>query len=249
MVTGTSVQGSKDALALAHRFPGIIYSTAGIHPHDAKTWTDETYGQLKKIAQRDVKCIAIGECGLDYDRNYSPQEVQRAVFEKHIQLAIELKKPLFVHERDAHEDLVTILSKYKDELPPTLIHCFTGTVAEAQRYIEIGVYIGLTGFLWKDRSENGVRKILEDGLIPLDRLMVNTDSPYIYPNIKKLPANIRDSFSEHSKAYHKFCTFKRNEPCALPIIIEMIAAYLKVDPKEIAMKTAFNACKVFGLMT
>lgn len=135
-------------------YPGTLYSTAGVHPHDAKSWiAEETYEQIKDIAQNNVECVAIGECGLDYNRNFSPQDVQREVFEKQVQIAIELKKPLFVHERDAHEDLVAILGKYHGKLPPTVIHCFTGTSTEAKRYIEMGFYIGLTGEFENESSE------------------------------------------------------------------------------------------------
>lgn len=89
--------------------------------------------------------MAVGECGLDYNRNFSPKEQQRSVFEEQLKLAIELKKPLFVHERDAHEDMVEILSKYLSQLPPVVIHCFTGKAKEAQKYVEMGLNIGLTG--------------------------------------------------------------------------------------------------------
>lgn len=144
MVTGTSLQGSKDALRLTRLYPGTLYSTAGIHPHDAKLWTEDSYAALKDLAM-NVECVAIGECGLDFNRNFSPQDVQLEVFEKQVRLAVELKKPLFVHERDAHEDLLTVLNKFKGTLPPTVIHCFTGTIAQAKTYIDLGFYIGLTG--------------------------------------------------------------------------------------------------------
>jgi TatD DNase family protein len=137
-----------------------------------------------------------------------------------VQLACEVRKPLFLHERDAHEDMVRILEKYKDKLPPAVLHCFTGTSAQALKYIEMGLYIGLTGvtvdfsgsilrpitrpcpcrtgFLWKDKSDDGVRSILEKGLIPLDRLLVETDAPFMYPNVRgsKIPPQIKQCLSE-----------------------------------------------------
>ncbi len=89
--------------------------------------------------------MAVGECGLDFNRNFSPQDVQLRVFEEQVRLACELRKPLFLHERDAHEDMVRILEAHKDKLPPAVLHCFTGTSAQVQKYIDMGLYIGLTG--------------------------------------------------------------------------------------------------------
>ncbi|KAJ8962802.1 hypothetical protein NQ318_001201 [Aromia moschata] len=159
MVTGTSVKASKEALRLTRIYPNTLYSTAGIHPHDAKSYTDESWEELRHLAE-NLECVAIGECGLDYNRNFSEPEDQRTVFRKHIELAIELNKPLFVHERDAHEDLIEILDKFKGKLPPVLIHCFTGSSESALIYLERGFYIGLTGYLCKDKSDTGIRKLL-----------------------------------------------------------------------------------------
>jgi len=161
-----------------------------------------------------------------------------------VQLACEVRKPLFLHERDAHEDMVRILEKYKDKLPPAVLHCFTGTSAQALKYIEMGLYIGLTGFLWKDKSDDGVRSILEKGLIPLDRFLVETDAPFMYPNVRgsKIPPQIKQCLSERSLSFlNRYCTFQRNEPCALPVIVELIAAYMKRPVDEVAMATTFNS--------
>ena len=151
-----------------------------------------------------------------------------------------------------------------------MIHCFTGTREQALRYLQLGCYIGLTGYLWKDKSENGVRKILEDGVIPLDKLLVETDAPFMYPNTRasKLPQHIKDCLTEKSVTFlQRYCTFQvntalqcvtrqkresifliqRNEPCSLPVTVEMIAAYLNKTPEEVALATTFNALKVFGL--
>jgi TatD DNase family protein len=176
MVTGTSVKSSKESLRLTRIYPGTLYSTAGeypqsvncsnyalnsgIHPHDAKSYTDESWNELKVVAS-NPECVAVGECGLDYNRNFSEPSEQRQVFRKHvrqqsllvsvvitffqIELAIEINKPLFVHERDGHDDLLEILDQYKGRLPPVLIHCFTGTAEQALTYLSRGFYIGLTG--------------------------------------------------------------------------------------------------------
>ena len=144
-------------------------------------------------------------------------------------LACDLGKPLFLHERDAHKEMVEILLRYSERqamhcvdypnsningtfrLPPCVIHCFTGTREQAHKYLELGCYIGLTGYLWKDKSENGVRKILEDGIIPLDKLLVETDAPFMYPNTRasKLPQHIKDCLTERSVTFlQRYCTFQ-----------------------------------------
>lgn len=249
MVTGTSLHSTKEALRLTRLYPGTLYSTAGIHPHDAKSWDDETYNEIKEAA-RCAECVAIGECGLDFNRNFSPPDVQIEVFEKQVALACELGKPLFLHERDAHQEMVSILERFVDKLPPCVIHCFTGNREQAIKYLQLGCYIGLTGYLWKDKSENGVRRILEEGVIPLDKLLVETDAPFMYPNTRasKLPQHIKDCLTERSVTFlQRYCTFQRNEPCSLPVTVEMIAAYLNKTPEEVALATTFNALKVFGL--
>ena len=115
-----------------------------------------------------------------------------------IKLACEVKKPLFLHERDAHTEMVELLTRYQHQLPICVIHCFTGTKEHALTYLKLGCYIGLTGYLWKDKSEDGVRKILQDNVIPLDRLLVETDAPFMYPNTRasKLPQHVKDAMTE-----------------------------------------------------
>ncbi|CAG0897946.1 unnamed protein product [Darwinula stevensoni] len=249
MVTGTSIHGSKEALRLTRLYPGTLYSTAGVHPHDAKSWTDDTLQELKDLLS-NPECVAVGECGLDFNRNFSPPEVQLEAFEKQVSLACEIRKPLFLHEREAHEDLIRILEKYRERLPPTIVHCFTGSKAEALRYLDMGFYLGLTGYLWKDKSEDGVRKLLEDGVLPVDRILVETDAPFMYPNTRasKLPAHIKKALTSRSQSFlHRYCTFQRNEPCSLPVTVEMIAAYLGKSPEDFTLSTTYNALKVFGL--
>lgn len=251
MVTGTTVQSSKEALRLTHLFPETLYSTAGVHPHEAKSWEDETEGELREILA-NPEVVAVGECGLDFNRNFSPQDVQLEVFEKQVVLACELRKPLFIHEREAHKEVVEVLEKHRGRLPPVVIHCFTGDATMAATYLKHGCYIGLTGYVWKDKSEDGVRRILEDGIVPLDRLLVETDAPFMYPNTRasKLPPYVKDALTEKSLTFlHRYCTFQRNEPCSLPVTIEMIAAYMKKKSEQVALQTTFNALKVFGLTT
>lgn len=249
IVAGSSLRTSREALRLARIYPGTLYSTAGVHPHDAKSWNENSLTELRDIAE-NLECVAIGECGLDYNRDFSPASVQQQVFEIQVKLACELKKPLFLHERDAHDDLIQILNKFKDSLPPMVIHSFTGNLCQAQAYLQMGMYLGITGYICKDNAEDGIQTILETGVIPLDRLLVQTDSPFMYPNARgsKLPAKVKDALTERSLSFlQRYCTFQRNEPCALPAIVEIIAAFLQKSPEDVALASAFNALKVFGL--
>ena len=167
------------------------------------------------------ECVALGECGLDFNRNFSPPEVQLEAFEKQVELACRLKKPLFLHERDAHDEMISVLKKYESQLPPSVIHCFTGNMTQVQDYLNLGLYIGITGwysglfftthsilsiyivlfdcigYVWKDKSEQGIRKILTENVIPLDRLLVESDAPFMYPNTRsaKLPGGSKDIIS------------------------------------------------------
>eukprot|EP00099_Drosophila_melanogaster_P023250 NP_650963.2 uncharacterized protein Dmel_CG3308 [Drosophila melanogaster] len=250
MVHGTSVKSSKEALRLSRIYPDIIYSTAGIHPHDSKSIVEEpaTWFDLEHIAQAQ-ECVAIGPCGLDYQRDFSEPDAQKQIFAKQLHLAIRLNKPLLIHERSAQLDLLEILDKFEN-LPPVIIRGFMGTAEEALKYLDRRFYISLTGYLCKDKSDTGVRRLLEDGTLPLDRLLVETDAPFMYPNTRasKLPQHVKTGITERSLLYlHRYCTFQRNEPCSLPAIVEMIAAFMKKSPDEVALATAFNALKLFGL--
>ncbi|CAI2355469.1 unnamed protein product [Caenorhabditis sp. 36 PRJEB53466] len=248
MVTGTSEKNSEDCGKLVQQYPGFLYFTAGVHPHNAKDWNAGTLKTLKTLHD-NPNCVAVGECGLDFNRNFSPQEVQIDVFAKQIDLAINLQKPLFIHERDAHEEMVKALDRAGSSLPPAVIHCFTGTIDEAKKYIEMGLYIGLTGYLWKDRTTNGVQAGLRSGEIPVENLLLETDAPYMYPKIndKKLSKNIKIEFSPVTEALHKFSSFNRNEPSSLAAVCELVAAFSGRDAKDIARITTNNAKKVYKL--
>ncbi|KAI6227741.1 Hydrolase, TatD family [Aphelenchoides fujianensis] len=248
MITGTCLKSTKEARDLCAKYPGFFYFTSGVHPHDAKTWTEDVRKAIVELAAHPA-CVAIGECGLDFNRNFSPQDQQRAAFEEQVKIACELKKSLFIHERDAHDDLLEILERHSDRLPPAVVHCFTGSAAQAKTYLDKGFYLGLTGFLWKDRSEDGVRFALKNGMIPLDRLLLETDAPFMYckVNDKKIPAEIREKISSEAKELHSHCSFNRNEPCGLAASCELIAAFANVDAAELAKRTTENAKKIYGL--
>ncbi|KAA0201888.1 hypothetical protein HAZT_HAZT000262 [Hyalella azteca] len=219
IVPGTTVHSSKEALRLTHLYPGVLYSTAGkcffffvfgkyhieiicnintgVHPHEAKTWGDDTLDELRSLLQQQ-EVVAVGECGLDFNRNFSPPELQIQVFEKQVELACTLKKPLIVHERDAHAEVLAVLRRHTAQLPASVIHCFTGDADTAKAYLQLGCYIGITGYAWKDKSSEGVRQILNDGILPLDRLLVETDAPFMYPNTRasKLPQHVKQGLTQ-----------------------------------------------------
>lgn len=250
MVPGTSVKSSKEALRLSQIYPDIIYSTAGIHPHDSKSIVEEptSWLEFERISVAS-ECVAIGPCGLDYSRDFSEPNTQKEIFKKQLKLACSLNKALLIHERGAQKDLLDILDNF-ETLPPVIIRSFMGTEEEAVQYLNRRFYISLTGYLCKDKSDTGVRRLLENGSIPLDRLLVESDSPFMYPNTRasKLPQHVKTAITERSLQYlNRYCTFQRNEPCSLPAIVEMIAAFMKKTPDEVALATAFNALKLFGL--
>lgn len=250
MVPGNSVRSSKEALRLSRIYPDIIYSTAGIHPHDSKSVieTPSSWNEFEDIA-KSPECVAIGPCGLDIRTEITNYDIQKQIFEKQISLACRLNKPIIVQERSTQSDILEILGKYTN-LPSVIIRGFMGTLDEAVKYINNDCFLSLNGYLCKDKSDVGVRKLLEDGVIPLQKLLIESDSPFMFPNTRasKLPQHVKSGLSERSLLYlNRYCTFQRNEPCCLPSIVEMVAAFMKKRPHEIALATAFNSLKLFGL--
>ena len=186
LLTGTSVHGTEESLKLAKTWQdetnsANLFCTVGVHPHDAKTYDKNTSDILKKIILDNPLAVAIGECGLDYNRNFSSKIDQRFAFREQVILACELQKPMFIHEREAHEELIEILdgvaSDERYTLPPIVIHCFTGTEEEALACIERGYFIGFTGTICKKERGAPLRKFIPK--LPLDRIMIETDAPFM----------------------------------------------------------------------
>lgn len=227
LVTGTSARESKKAADLAARYPGRLYATCGVHPHDAKTWNENTLFDLTRLAKRR-EVVAIGECGLDYDRDFSPREVQRDCFEKQLCLAEELSMPLFLHERSAFEDFRQILKEHPSAASHAVVHCFTGNGRELSQYLGMGCYIGITGWICDERRGGNLQSLVR--MIPLERLMIETDAPFLIP--RNLPS---------AKGV------KRNEPAFLPHILLEIAKCMRKTPEEVARATTQNAKHLFGL--
>jgi TatD DNase family protein len=227
IATGTSERGSREAAALARARPGAIYATAGVHPHDAKSCDANTLERLREIA-RSPGVVAIGECGLDYDRDFSPRETQRKWFEAQLELAIGLGLPVFLHERSAHADFVEILSRHRARLRDAVVHCFTGTERELAAYLALDCHIGITGWICDERRGAGLVPLIPK--IPPERLMIETDAPFL------LPRNIRPKPSKG-----------RNEPAFLTHVLEAVARAADRSPETIAAETTENATRFFGL--
>lgn len=227
IVTGSSVADSESAQQLASEHPGVLFATAGIHPHLAREWSSDSYGRLKALTAAE-NVVAVGEAGLDFNRDFSPRSIQEKVFEAHIELAVETAMPLFVHERDAHERLMRILAPRRADLPRAVVHCFTGSEAELEAYLELDLYIGITGWICDERRGLHLRKLV--GRIPEDRLMIETDAPYLLP---------RD-LSPKPKS-------RRNEPCHLPHILGTVAECRGTAPEVLARVTVDNARRFFDL--
>ena len=227
IVTGASADGSRHALALAHDHAGRLFATAGVHPHHAIDFDDATEALLRELA-RDPAVRAVGETGLDYNRNYSPREVQLAVFERQLQIAVDLQKPLFLHQRDAHDDFVALLRRYRDQVPGAVVHCFTDTGAALRDYLALDCHIGITGWICDERRGTHLRELVRT--IPANRLMIETDAPYLLPRTVRPPP-----------------AHRRNEPMYLKHICEEIARDRGESAEVTAANSTATAEAFFGL--
>ena len=227
VVTGASREGSPKALQLARRHPGILYATAGVHPHHATEYTDECDAELRAL-QAHPEVVAVGECGLDYFRDFSPRPAQRRAFERQLQIGVDTRKPLFLHQRDAHADFMAMMKNFEGRLGPAVVHCFTGTRAELFDYLDRDWFVGITGWLCDERRGQHLRELVPH--IPANRLMIETDAPYL------LPRTVRPQPSH-----------RRNEPMYLAHIVEELARDRGEDVAITAAQTTANARAFFGL--
>ncbi|MCL8536879.1 TatD family hydrolase [Chryseobacterium gallinarum] len=226
ILTGTSVKGSKEAAGIAEEYPDILFSTAGIHPHDAKSFNQESISELKKLLRQD-QVISVGECGLDFDRDFSPRPVQEKCYKAQLELAIDVNKPLFLHERSAFRRFNEITDTYLSELPEAVVHCFTGTLEEAKIYLDKGYYLGFTGAISDEKRFKHLEEVIR--YVPLDRIMIETDAPFLLP--KNMP-RIQN---------------RRNEPSFLPYVAQTIAHLKKISISEVADETTETARNFFRL--
>lgn len=219
VVTGASEQGSQDALELAKRYPGFLHATVGLHPHHASDYTGDTDALFRELLA-DPRVLAVGETGLDYFRDLSPREVQIFAFERQLEIAVDCGKPLFLHQRDAHEDFIACMRNVRDRVGAVVVHCFTGEKKELFDYLDQDWHIGITGWICDERRGAHLRELVRH--IPAERLMVETDSPYLMPRTLR------------PKPSHR-----RNEPAFLAHIVAEIAR----DRGEAAAITAANSSR------
>lgn len=226
VVTGSTLDSTHRAIELVRTAPHRYRCTAGIHPHHAREFTEADVPALRELlAQPEVG--AAGECGLDYFRNFSPHEDQERVFRSQLALAVEAGKPVFLHQRDGHDAFVAILKDYLPRLSGGVAHCFTGEARELRDYLDLGLSVGVTGWICDERRGQHLRELVK--LIPLDRLMVETDAPYLLPrDLQPKPSH------------------RRNEPKYLPHILRTIAGCRGEDPAVVAAATTANAVRFFG---
>jgi TatD DNase family protein len=227
IITGASREGSREALRLAQTQPEFLSATAGVHPHHALEVTEEGLSELRALHTLP-EIVAVGECGLDYFRDFSPRPAQRNAFEKQLQLALECGKPLFLHQRDAHDDFMAMMKNFAGRLNKAVVHCFTGTKKECFEYLDADYYIGITGWLCDERRGQHLREIVPH--IPAHRLMIETDSPYL------LPRTIKPKPKQH-----------RNEPMYLKHIVEELAKDRAEAVEVTARVSTDNAKAFFGL--
>ena len=227
VITGSCRASSERAAELAAAHPGRLYATAGIHPHHARDYEDGSADWIRGLAAQPG-VVAVGECGLDFFREVSPRDDQERAFRGQIEAAIELSAPLFLHQRDAHERFCAILDEYRDDLPRAVAHCFTGGPDELADYLARDLYIGVTG--WVRDERRGAALVAAVPYIPDDRLMIETDAPYLLP---------RDLDPKPKT--------RRNEPAHLAHIATRIAALRGVMPDALAASTTDTARRFFGL--
>ena len=225
LITGTSLSESATALVLAERYQQ--FATVGVHPHHASEWQTDSADTLRKLAAHPRAC-AIGECGLDFNRNFSTPAAQEMAFTAQLALAAELQRPVFLHCRDAHARFLTLLKPWLSTLPGAVLHCFTGDEQELQECLAAGLSIGITGWICDERRGQTLLALLPQ--IPLDRLLLETDAPWLLPrDLKPQPKR------------------RRNEPALLPHIAAVVAKQLDVPLSVLAEHTTANAKRLFGL--
>lgn len=226
IVTGADLQSSRAASELASSCKDRIWSTAGVHPHHAAALRAEDERDFLQLLE-SPRVVAVGECGLDYFRDLSPRPAQRAAFERQLDWAKGCGKPVFLHQRDAHADFVSVLRQQGAALAGGVAHCFTGGRQELEEYLDLGLYIGVTGWVCDERRGQPLREAVPH--VPSTRLLIETDAPYLLPrDLLQKPGN------------------RRNEPCNLPHIARVLAGLRGESLEELATRTSENASRLFG---
>ena len=227
VVTGSSDDSNEKAARLAEKHPGVLWSTAGVHPHHAANFSGDSDALIRTLAAGG-RIVAIGECGLDYFRNFSPRAAQLDAFQAQLDIAAETGLPVFLHQRDAHDDFVEVLEPMLPKLSRAVAHCFTGEHESLREYLAMDLYIGVTGWICDERRGTHLRDSVS--IVPDDRLMLETDAPYLLPRtIEPKPKT------------------RRNEPMYLPEVLRVVAEARGQSEGHVAKVTSENAVTFFGL--
>ncbi len=227
VVTGSSDDSNVKAAALAEASGGVLFSTAGVHPHHASDYTDESDALIRSLVHKDV-VVAVGECGLDYFRNFSPRDAQLDAFRRQLDIAKESGLPVFLHQRDAHDDFIEVLEPALPDLSRAVAHCFTGEHESLREYVALGLYIGITGWICDERRGRHLHDIVS--IVPDDKLLLETDAPYLMPRtIQPKPGT------------------RRNEPAYLPEVLKAVAEARGQSEEHVARITTENATRFFTL--
>lgn len=226
VITGSTLASSAAAVDLARADPAM-YATVGVHPHHASELAETDVAPLRALLTAP-RAVAVGECGLDFFRDFSPRPAQEAAFRMQLELAMETGLPVFLHQRDAHERFVAILDECGSRRPVGVAHCFTGGPEELRDYLDRGLYVGITGWLCDERRGDALRAAVR--YLPLDRVMVETDAPYLLPrDLAPRPPS------------------RRNEPMHLPHVLRTLARLMGQDVAHLAEHTTRNAEALFSL--
>lgn len=224
ILIGSDIAESQQNIAFCQQHSGC-FSTAGVHPHQAAQVTHGWQSELKQLLTQS-EVVAVGECGLDFNRDFSPRPVQQQVFAAQLQLAKQSNKPVYLHERDAFATQFAMLQE--QQIQHGVAHCFTGDIAQVKAYLDLGLYIGITGWLCDERRGGALRQALQ--YIPLDRLLLETDAPYLLPrDLSPKPAS------------------RRNEPAFLPHIAAVLANLRQLTTETLATQLLANSQQLFGL--
>ncbi|NBF03818.1 hydrolase TatD [Pseudomonas sp. Fl5BN2] len=230
VLTGTSVEGSEQALELCQQLDTAgqrLFATAGLHPHCASDWNADSVRRLRALLS-EPRIRAVGECGLDFNRDFSPRPQQEKVLEEHLALAVELQLPVFLHERDASQRLLDILRDFRDRLPTAVVHCFTGEQQALFRYLDLDLHIGITGWICDERRGTHLHPLVRN--IPRGRLMLESDAPYLLPrSLRPKPKN------------------GRNEPAYLTEVLREVARHREETPEHLASHSTACARAFFHL--
>lgn len=230
LLTGTSIEGSEQALELCEQLDESgqrLFATAGVHPHSASDWNADSEARLRGLLGHP-RLRAVGECGLDFNRDFSPRTQQEKVFEQHLALAVEYGLPVFIHERDANQRLLEILRDYRDRLTAAVVHCFTGEREALFSYLDLDLHIGITGWICDERRGTHLHPLVRE--IPRGRLMLESDAPYL------LPRSLRPKPKSG-----------RNEPAYLPEVLREVALHRGESVADTAGHTTECARRFFGL--